>query len=312
MLMCFVSHLSFRLKHGTIKGYLAAVRNFHVVQGAVDPLSGCERVRLQLRGIRREQGDNRLFMKPMTPEMLRWARVHIFNNLAGSQHQRTLWAALLAAFFGLLRNSEYTPKGTQPFDARRQLTRGDCLLVERPGARSFAVLFIGRSKADVFGYGQSVTLGATGGPLCPVTALKAMRAGQPSHLVDDSPLFWIGGGALRREDIVRVVKQIATGMGKNPVEYSTHSLRRGGASALWAQGFNRAQIQVIGRWRSDCWKIYISTPVGSWASAAAMMATAVIDAEDGAHGSDWGASVVRDGLPSTTWSGIWSQPARQR
>ena len=291
-LMCFVSHLSLRLRHGTIKGYLAAVRNFHVVQGAADPMLGCERLRLQLRGIRREQGDKRLFMKPVTPAMLRWAKAHLFKDLQRSQFQRTLWAALLAAFFGLLRNSEYTPKGATPFDPVRQVTGGDCLLVERPRARSFAVLFISRSKADVFGQGQTVTLGATGGPLCPYAALKAMKEGQPSGLPVGSPLFWTARGALQREDIVQAVKQMATGTGRNASEYSTHSLRRGGASALWAQGFSRAQIQVIGRWRSDCWKLYISTPVGSWAEAAARMATATVDGSDVVHRSDWGSSVA--------------------
>ena len=308
----FISHLSFWLKHSTIKGYLAAVRHFHISHGRANPMDGCELLRLQLRGIRRAQGDTRLYMKPITPDMLRWAKRVLFRDLDSSQHLRTLWCALLIAYFALLRCSEYCPKGGQAFDPERQLAQGDSLLVERPNSPDFLLLHIGRSKADPFGRGHTVAVGATGGPLCPVDAWRRMKRGQPQGLGDQDPLFWTQAGALRREAVVRAVKDMAAGRGKPPAEYSSHSLRRGGASALWAQGFSREQIMVLGRWSSLAYRLYVQEPYHRWATAAKLMARAVVEGDHPEHQTDWGSSVdVSRGLPPT-WRGSRRPPARQR
>jgi hypothetical protein len=303
VLMSFICYLSGWLKHSTIKGYLSAVRHLHVVQGRADPVQGRERLRLQLRGVRRSQGDLRLVMKPITQEMLRWARRVYFTNLAGSQYQRTLWAALLAAFYGLLRCSEYAPKGVAAFDPSRQLTQADNLSVDRPGTAPFEVLFIGRSKADPFGRGQAVVVGSTGDDICPVGAIRAMRRGQPRWLPGDAPLFWTASGPLRREAVVRAVKAMAIGTGRVAADYSSHSLRRGGASALWAQGYSREQIMVLGRWRSDAYRLYVSEPLHRWAAAAGRMARAEVDGELPEHRLDWGSSEVTVLRPPTSWLG---------
>ena len=38
--------------------------------------------------------------------------------------------------------------------------------------------------------------------------------------------------------------------------YGTHSGRIGGATMLWEGGASDAEIMQLGRWKSDCWKIY--------------------------------------------------------
>ena len=46
---------------------------------------------------------------------------------------------------------------------------------------------------------------------------------------------------------------------KRPVsDFDTHSMRAGGACALWAAGFSLDDIKIIGRWRSDCVRIYLA------------------------------------------------------
>ena len=37
----------------------------------------------------------------------------------------------------------------------------------------------------------------------------------------------------------------------------THSLRAGGATAMWAAGYSAEEIQRRGRWVSQCFRIYI-------------------------------------------------------
>ena len=40
-------------------------------------------------------------------------------------------------------------------------------------------------------------------------------------------------------------------------EYDTHSGRIGGVTMLWEQGAKDSEIRRMGRWTSDCWKVYI-------------------------------------------------------
>ena len=68
---------------------------------------------------------------------------------------------------------------------------------------------------------------------------------------------------------------------------------------------------VLGRWRSDAYRPYVSEPLHRWASAAGRMAQAVVDGERPEHRQDWGSSVGDGQSPAPTWLGEWSQPCRQ-
>ena len=46
-------------------------------------------------------------------------------------------------------------------------------------------------------------------------------------------------------------------VGESPEGYSTHSLRIGGATALFAQGANETVIRTMGRWSSDLHRLYV-------------------------------------------------------
>ncbi|KLO04126.1 hypothetical protein SCHPADRAFT_788685, partial [Schizopora paradoxa] len=45
--------------------------------------------------------------------------------------------------------------------------------------------------------------------------------------------------------------------GIDPSPFAGHSFRRGAASAAAAAGFADHEIQLLGRWHSDCFKLYI-------------------------------------------------------
>ena len=49
----------------------------------------------------------------------------------------------------------------------------------------------------------------------------------------------------------------ACGQGYDPEDYSSHSLRSGGATAMYHADIPIEDIQRRGRWKSDCWRIYI-------------------------------------------------------
>ena len=42
-----------------------------------------------------------------------------------------------------------------------------------------------------------------------------------------------------------------------PTDFGTHSLRIGGATALFAAGADETVIRTMGRWSSDCYRLYV-------------------------------------------------------
>ncbi len=276
----------------TIKVYLAGVRNLHITHGDGDPFVGCERLRLQLRGIKRSKGRYRRYMFPFSPANLKKARSTCFHKLRVSQPQRVLWAAVTLAYFGLLRCSEYAPTTPSKFDPQRQLTVSDVTFYPDRVNPNYMTVFISQSKTDPFRHGQLVTVGATSNELCPVRAMKNMIEGDTARTREPtSPLFTQAGGKpLSRSTVVATIKRMAKACGLPVSSYSSHSLRRGGASALWAAGFSREQVMLMGRWLSNAYILYVAEPHDRLAGAAARMASVNLDPTDKMHTSDWGSS----------------------
>lgn len=46
-------------------------------------------------------------------------------------------------------------------------------------------------------------------------------------------------------------------IGENPAQFGTHSLRIGGATALFACGADETVIRTMGRWSSDIHRLYV-------------------------------------------------------
>ena len=64
---------------------------------------------------------------------------------------------------------------------------------------------------------------------------------------------------LERSTVDTALKAAAVALGLDPADHATHSLRAGGATALYAIGsqWPPSKIQRRGRWLSDCWLLYI-------------------------------------------------------
>ena len=57
--------------------------------------------------------------------------------------------------------------------------------------------------------------------------------------------------------ISNAVKRAAKLYGLDPKRYSSHSLRSGGATAMFLGGSSDATVQLFGRWTSDAYKAYV-------------------------------------------------------
>ena len=59
------------------------------------------------------------------------------------------------------------------------------------------------------------------------------------------------------DDIRDLVQSLMVAIGEEPAEFGAHSLRIGGATALFAAGADPIHIKTMGRWSSDCWRLYV-------------------------------------------------------
>ena len=256
---------------GTVKLRIAAMRSRHLTLGLPDPLYYMPRVPLALSGLRRRWGtpERRL---PVTPEMLRWLRRNLKPQ--GSSSDSLVWAAVMLGFFFLLRASEYLDVGYQT-PHRGMLGRHVQLLKEgRPwrigdaGDPDEVHITIQGSKTDIYNQGQSrnhfrVQNGdGSLGDLCVVQALQwffmHFPDRQPGSVNQDLPLLTESNGhLLPREALQTVLQMAARALGFNEARLGSHSLRFGGASALWAAFHDAAIVRRWGRWASDAFQTYI-------------------------------------------------------
>ena len=65
------------------------------------------------------------------------------------------------------------------------------------------------------------------------------------------------GLVLHKNHVQSLLKGAARRAGFKPEDFTSHSLRAGGASAMYHNGYSVEEIQRRGRWVSDVWKIYI-------------------------------------------------------
>ena len=242
--------------YSSINVYLCAVRDWHIKNGLPVPTSR-PLVRRAVKAAKKfckRQG--RVERKwPISAQAIRlWKATLDFSEWDA----RVLYAAALLAFFGLHRVSELAiTKGTY-----KGLRRGNVLFSKEQhnGVPVWVTINLEYTKTDtMWRYGGKAKYFQSGRTLCVVSALWAILKDdtRPAH----SPLFVLtvkGRVAyLARRHIAGIVKEMARLSGLPMSKFDTHSFRAGGACALWAAGYTAGDIQVYGRWRSDCWRIYV-------------------------------------------------------
>eukprot|EP00794_Sanderia_malayensis_P005038 gene5038-biopygen4099 len=251
-LLRFISSLSPSCKASSIKVYLSAVRALQLRHGFCDPLDGCVRVPMAIRGLRRQQAAPPKQKMPITPFVLRLIKLELDMS---RPDDIMFWAACLTAFFGFLRASEFTvpPEG---FTASKQLTVDDISIDQHP-VPDRVFLRLRFSKTDQFGKGCTVIFPRTSGPLCPVAALLTYLARRGGS---SGPLFiWAHGAPLTKQSLNAKLQAVLRQCGW-PKTFSLHSFRVGAATTAAAAGLPDYLFQALGRWSSTAYKAYIKLP----------------------------------------------------
>ena len=98
-------------------------------------------------------------------------------------------------------------------------------------------------------------------PLCVVRLFNLIRAAKPPHLSTGNAgthgFTLASGKVLHGDKAEEKLRQAAQQLDLPAPMASTHSLRAGGATAMWAAGYSAEEIQRRGRWVSQCFRIYI-------------------------------------------------------
>ena len=205
-----------------------------------------------MHGIKRTQGAQfkRPQRIPITPTLLTQLGFNLWNCTANLHDKSMLWAAMLIAFHGFLRVSEYTSSHVRHFDP------ANTLCIEDIHINSATVtLHIKASKTDPFRQGTSIQIFRNNSPLC---AVRALIAYLQARSITPGPLFtWSDGRYLTRSGLNKILTRIKP---QYISSMSSHSFRIGAATTAAAAGYPRWLIQALGRWSSNCYRDYIRIP----------------------------------------------------
>ena len=260
-LLLFVTHLAISgLSHTTIKVYLSAIRSMHVATGqhAVFHQQLTPRLQQVLKGIQRTQAVSKSprVRRPITLDIMK-AIFHLLFNKSASYDNALLWAACCTAFFGFLRSSEMTVPSQATYDPTIHLSMQD-VAVDNRSSPSLVRILIKQSKTDPFRQGVYIYLGRTGNAICPVQALLsylALRGDIPG------PLFiFQTGRMLTRQIFSDALDGLLDELHFKKDNFNTHSFRIGAATSAKAANISDSHIQMLGRWKSNAYKLYIQTP----------------------------------------------------
>ena len=246
-LSAFAAHLASVVCPGTVRVYVSAVRNLHIEMGYADPLQDALLLPRVLRGICRHHGTEPVAARlPVTFGVLKELISSCQSSSVLCPTDKLLYqSAMLVAFFGFLRVSEFT---------EAHVTRS-CVRIDG----QHLVLHLKHSKTDPVGRGVDVVIGAGSPPHCPVRATLIYLAATSRNNTPGSPLYVLASGQrLTRQVFTATVRCLLAATNKHNVKkYASHSFRIGAATTAAAAGIPDHLIRAAGRWRSDSCLRYI-------------------------------------------------------
>jgi hypothetical protein len=258
---------------GTCKLYLAALVTHHIECGFDSPLRDSPpMVDRLMAGIKRHAAASAKKPKlPITTSLLRLMQPHLQLATFGDS---LLWAVFWVATTGMLRISEFTiannPELDRPlrrtqltaFDsANRLLDLGSSSTVSNPALISRLSLHLDASKTDPWRGGVDIVL-ATRTTINAMCAYLLLRSQVATPEAASSPfLFALASGApITRTWLMPRVTLLLRLLHLDPLRYSSHSFRKGGAVSLQAAGAPDSLVRQQGRWKSDAFLGYLRDP----------------------------------------------------
>jgi hypothetical protein len=264
LLMRFAVMANVQTSPDTAAQYVSHVRAWHKLYVGYDlgPVADTHRLTLLMKGLKKlsKSGLKSNRKLPITlDQLLAW---EAYFKSEPSTYNTVFRAASYTAFQGLLRVSEYAVKGTAAsFDPAVHLTRADIHFHPSIKDPEYAAVNLGRTKTDPDNEDRVPVILAFD-PDADVNACSALRDmiladPVPASIARFVPLFrWQDGTAMTYAQVGKAIDKLMPRIGVSPARYASHSFRIGGATALADAGCPDVIIQALGRWRSQCYKIY--------------------------------------------------------
>jgi hypothetical protein len=270
------------LKPSTLRTYLSYISSAHQEWGYADLLADKPLVFRCWKGIRKTKGEKKMLRRPITTDILQRIRTKLFSD---TFEFKMFFSAASLATYGLLRMGEFTvnKQQTNPFrllslsqvklfDARHNpIPVSSFSLFSSVTYLSLTLLV---SKTDPFR--ESVTVHV--GHRVPVQAMLDYLRVHPAVPSENfsAPLFvceptQLPLQPLDRETMITSTRRVLFLLNLPSDEYHGHSFRKGGATSLATAGVADSVIQMLGRWRSDCYKLYIATALDTLLAASRKM-----------------------------------------
>lgn len=236
VVVAYMEHLASQGKRwATIERHLAAISALHEAEDETTPVHA-RLVRAMCRSVRRRLTVAQDRVEPLLPADL----ATVVERAPRTLRWRRNVAMLLLGFAAALRRSELVA------------VRLEHLHEEASGY----LLEIPRSKTDQEGEGAIVPISATGGPLCPVAALRRwlkrgrVRRGWVFGPVDKAGRAPRSKAPLPCKTVALVVKEAVGMIGLDENDYAGHSLRAGFVTAAKAAGLTELEIMRHTRHKS--------------------------------------------------------------
>ena len=240
----------------SIRNYLSGVRTMHLLCDFSYKGKDSIELKLTLKGIARCKPHMVKQAAPLSPNVL--IKMVQFLDL-DTPTDCTMWALMLLGFFTMSRKSNLVVTGSKKFDPNKQLCRSDVVV----GSNGLLVSFRW-SKTNQFGRRAHVVpiLAIHDSPLCPVRAYKAMLKFCPGEPHD--PAFFLKGAPGKNHKrpvsyylLQKYIKEGVARLGLDPSAFSSHSLRRAGATWAFQSHVPSELIKSHGDWASQAYLRYL-------------------------------------------------------
>lgn len=261
-LMLFIAHLSISGKQAsTISSYISGLAYIHKSKNFVDP-TDCFVVRKLIEGCRRDNPPVQDIRRPLTLDMLSHA-IAGTTTVCSSLYEACLFrAAMLVAFYGLLRVGEFTISSANQ-KADHVLLLSDISFSPQQGGQLDQVYIkIRYSKTDQRGRSHTLVLPeTTPTAMCPVHALREYLAMRTPGV---GQLFWhFNKSPLTRYQFTAVVKKSLNARNIPTEGISSHSFRIGACTHFALLGVPDENLMKMGRWSSSAYQRYIRIPMST-------------------------------------------------
>ena len=241
----------------TGRAYFGAANAWHLRKTGIGFAAGMDLKRLaeMVKGLKKlRDGPPRQLRRGISPEQLRRGMDLVFPpNSPENVNIRGMLATMLQ---GLMRGREVGRDGA--WDSSKDLARGDIATLTE---ERFA-FFMRPAKNMKHRRGKTVPIVIGGGGALIDACAEVRRMIEldptPPGQEASTPMFRKPDGtAYTTDDIRAIVRQICFAINEDPLLFGAHSLRIGGATALFAAGAEPIHIRTMGRWSSDCYRLYV-------------------------------------------------------